>query len=444
MTAAHSYLRSVPREEREPVLTLEVQAETAATSCVHAALVALERIDVMAAAGVVEAHMPLRLRLVWRELVQQRALGYTDVDLRALHTAMLVYGADAHEHWRTVTHDYVANELYGAQVERYAATLVEARARQALSHAHASAATAQLVQDDAAFVAAEAEVTAAAQALALLRDTGPSWLDDVAAVVLDATAGEAEELVSTGLRRLDHHLGGGFGPGWLVVVMGGAKSGKTALAVGGFALAAAKAGKRVLVASLEMSRKETIQRLLSAESGVPVRGMRARDLTPHQQTMLTAGSDTIAALPIDVVTGLVTVNAICAKARSAHARGGLHMLVVDYLQLVNNGNENRVLDIEQTTRGLKLLAQELGCVVVMLSQPNNSDAKSGEVGLYSGKGSGSIAADCDALLVPLRSPDEPSKAGLHLAGCRHAEPHKWPLGELRFDGGRMQFQEVGP
>jgi len=114
---------------------------------------------------------------------------------------------------------------------------------------------------------------------------------------------------------------------------------------------------------------------------------------------------------------------------------------IDYAQLVVNGHKDRREDIEETTRGAKLLAMELGIPILLLSQPNNTDAKDGTVGFYSGKGSGSISADCDLMLIPSRSKDDPSKAGLEIAGGRHAEPRKWEHGSLHFDGARMLFAE---
>jgi replicative DNA helicase len=172
-----------------------------------------------------------------------------------------------------------------------------------------------------------------------------------------------------------------------------------------------------------------------------VRAQRRGDLSNPQIGALNNAGETVARWEVEVKTGLGTVAEICAAARVAHEQGGLDMLVVDYLQLVANGHENRVLDLEQTTRSLKLLGNQLGIVVVLLSQPNNADAKSGQVGLFSGKGSGSIAADCDALIVPVRDSADPSRAGLSLPGCRHADAHSWPVGSLVFDGARMTFRE---
>lgn len=279
------------------------------------------------------------------------------------------------------------------------------------------------------------------RALELERTKARPWVDAVLEVVEQATNPQPLDTLPLGLQCLDEHTGG-LEPGWLVVVLGPPKAGKTALALGNIARAALLQRRRVLVCSLEMSEPEVIRRWLAGESGVPVRAMKRGDLTGMQHGQLVHASDVVASWQVEVVTGLRTVDEIGAAARRYASDGGLDELVVDYIQLVDNGHDNRVEDVAKTTRGLKLLAQELKCVVVALSQPNNADAKSGEVGLFSGKSSGSIAADCDLMLVPLRDADDPTRAGIKIAGFRHGEARTWELGKMRFDGGRMQFREV--
>jgi len=165
--------------------------------------------------------------------------------------------------------------------------------------------------------------------------------------------------------------------------------------------------------------------------------MRARDLQDFQFGCVQEAADKVASYQCDVLTGLSTMAAISGACRAAVQKNKPDLVIVDYLQLVNNGNENRVLDIETTTRGAKLLAQELELPIMLLSQPNNTDAKGGSIGLYSGKGSGSIAADADAVIVPMRGEGE--AAGIDLVGCRHAETKRWDIGTMWFDGPRMRF-----
>lgn len=281
------------------------------------------------------------------------------------------------------------------------------------------------------------------EALRMGQEQEPQWSDEVYESVEATLNPQPLEVIPLGLSLLNEHFGGGAERGWLIVVMGPAKSGKSALAINTMAVAAAKAHKSVLVMSLEMSVRDNVCRFLARESGVPARAQRKGDLSESQQIALTEAGDQVAAWPMTVKTSAGTMDEIAAIARAHKERHGLDVLVVDYIQLVDNGNPNLAADIAKTTRGLKRLALTLDCLVIALSQPNNDDAKSGDVGLFSGKGSGAIAADCDAMLVPLRDSDDHARAGLNLAGFRHGDPKKWPLGALIFDGCRMVFREPG-
>ena len=428
--------------------TLQAQARREAEFVLSACAINLSRVAVALAEGVTPAMMPTHLRLYWLELERQAATGAYDLDVTALsqwlsdHDGSL-QAQTAREHTRA----FLANApgLFGdgIHIAEHAKRLVEASTRIALVTAHEAQTMAQATADEEAYATATHAVEQARARLAALSERPRSWSDEVVDTVEAALTPDPTALMKTGLDMLDEHLGGGWGWGWLIVVMAPPKTGKSALAINGFARAALRQGYHALIVSLEMSRRDNVQRFLARESGVPIKAMRKGDLTLAQQGALTNAGDTVAAWRVEVRCGLGTVDEICAAARVAHAKGELHMLVVDYLQLVNNGLDNRTIDLERTTRGLKLLANELGIVVVLLSQPNNADAKSGEVGLFSGKGTGAISADCDVLLVPLRDADTPSRAGLSMPGCRHADPHVWSLGSLTFNGARMAFLEPG-
>lgn len=424
-----------------PSLTLEAQLVRYAERVVGACVVEPKKTLDARANGVTSAMLPKRLHLLWGELCRQADEGFAELDITGLRDLFARVGEDDRT---TIRHELVRleSEGLGSRFPDYADDLRRAHLRLCLIAALKQCTAAEELGYDDDAATHRAEVEAIRAELASIGQPVKGWHEELTEIAEAASTPNNEALVPTGLAMLDEHMGGGMSPGWLVVVMGGAKSGKSALAGNGFVRAACKAGKRCLVVSLEMSRKECIQRWMAAESSVPVRAMRKGDATPAQASTLAVAIDTLAPWRVEVSTTASSVDAIASTAR-AYARDGLDLLVVDYLQLVSNGLENRVLDLERTTRGLKLLASELKCVVVLLSQPNNADAKSGEVGLFSGKGSGSIAADCDALLVPLRDPEDDQKAGLHLVGFRHGAPHKWPLGSLTFSGVRMAFEEPG-
>lgn len=425
--------------------TLEAQQRREAEYLLTACAQDLQRVLVARAEGVTDGMIPRYLRPYWRELGRQADTGAYDLDITAMAHWLRDHDGSLDEvTGREHARHHLANAplLYGDGVHcrEHAHRLVEASLRLSLIEAHQGQVASQAVQDDEAYREHTTRASEATAKLAALRARPRTWVDEVVDVIERALNPDTTALVSTGYRLLDEHFGGGWGWGWLVVVMGPAKSGKSALAINSFARAALRQGYHVLVVSLEMTRPENVQRFLAAESDVPVRAQRRGDLTNWQKGQLNNAGDVVASWHVDVLCGLSTVDEICAAARVAHAKGELHMLVVDYLQLVHNGMDSRVLDLEHTTRALKLLANSLGIVVILLSQPNNADAKSGEVGLFSGKGTGAIAADCDALLVPLRDSDS-DRAGLVLAGCRHADAKTWSLGSLTFSGARMCFEE---
>lgn len=389
----------------------------------------------------------IHLPFVWRWLVETQKGKSDTADLADLFALMAgMDQVDRGAVLREVTDsDYlVIGRAPVAEVfPQVCRDLVRYHARGRLHTATTAFATAVEMQFDDEIARTRADLAAAQEAYD--RACAPvaltTWADEVTAVV-DATEGEAEVMVPTGLHELDEHIGGGLGAGWLTVIMAPPKQGKTALAVNTIAAHTLQRGGRVALVSLEMPKSQVIQRLLARESGVPVRAMNARDLTPYQRSALATAADTVARWDLEVLTDTSSLQAIAAKLGALHREKPLTLAVVDYLQLVSAGQKDRREDIETITRGLKLLAMDLGVPLLLLSQPNNTDAKDGTVGFYSGKGSGSISADCDLMLIPRRDRDDPSKAGIEIAGGRHAEPRKWDMGSLAFDGARMLFREV--
>lgn len=433
------------RNPRMPTVVLDAQWRREVPFVIGACLIDLQRTIEARSLGLTAEHLPAGIRPLWREMCEQADAGHSDIDPVALRRVIGISEAHEAEAMRVLIRDY-QTDAAGHRVGEHVTRLRELWLRLQLAAATKAQVAAIEANDEPGAEEYGRSLETAEEIrseLAKLKTPPRTWKDIVDSAHLLATDKSRVVAYSTGLAMLDEHLGGGFRPGWMVVVMGAAKAGKTALAVNGFACAAASEGHRTLVVSLEMTEEQQVQRILARESGVPLRAQQNADLTSWQVGQLTNACDRVAEWPMDVVTGLGTVDEICDYARDYHRKNGLVMLVVDYLQLVSNGGENRVLDLERSTRALKLLSIRLGIVVILLSQPNNSAAKDGDPGLYDGKGSGSIAADCDAMIVPLRDAQDPDRAGLNLVGCRHASPHRWPLGSLVFHGARTIFEEAG-
>jgi len=128
-----------------------------------------------------------------------------------------------------------------------------------------------------------------------------------------------------------------------------------------------------LVFSLEMSKVEIVMRLLSAESRVPLHVLRSGGLSDDDWTKLARRMGEISEAPMFVDdTPNMTLMEIRAKARRLKQRNDLKLIIVDYLQLMTSPKrvESRQQEVAELSRGLKLLAKEVECPVVAVSQLN--------------------------------------------------------------------------
>lgn len=176
----------------------------------------------------------------------------------------------------------------------------------------------------------------------------------------------------TGLHDLDDLLNGGLRGGQLILIAGRPGSGKSVLTMD-VARHNALCGKGVEVFNLEMSRSEVMMRVLAAETGIPFHQIRRGKLTDDDWTKITRKTPDIAesGLHIDDWPSH-TLTSIRARARRRAQRGTLDLIVVDYLQLLTVGRriESRQQEVAEISRGLKLLAKELGVPVIACSQLN--------------------------------------------------------------------------
>ena len=133
-----------------------------------------------------------------------------------------------------------------------------------------------------------------------------------------------------------------------------------------------RANKPVLVFSLEMSQLEISQRILCSEARVDASRVRTGKLTDQDWSDLSTAIGRLSEAPIWVDDNpAVTIMEIRGKSRRLRSQvGDLGMVVVDYLQLMTGRHtaENRQVEVSEISRGLKILARELQCPVVALSQ----------------------------------------------------------------------------
>ncbi|MDR0840128.1 MAG: replicative DNA helicase [Christensenellaceae bacterium] len=176
--------------------------------------------------------------------------------------------------------------------------------------------------------------------------------------------------VSTGFADLDR-LTAGLQKSDLIIVAGRPSMGKTAFALNLAQNAALHTKTTVCIFSLEMSREQLVQRLLCSDSGVNMQNVRTGDISEAELLRFAQSMDPMSksAIYIDDTPGC-GVAEIRSKCRRLKSRVGLDLVVIDYLQLMQTTgrHENRVLEVSETTRTLKILARELDVPIVLLSQ----------------------------------------------------------------------------
>jgi replicative DNA helicase len=195
--------------------------------------------------------------------------------------------------------------------------------------------------------------------------------------------------VATGFKDLDY-LTAGLHPSDFIILAARPSMGKTALALNiaqNVAIRGSREGepkKRVAFFSLEMSREQLVQRMLCSEADVDAQRLRAGsddkdgENTDLLWNKLWTASDRLAGAEIfiDDTPGL-SIMEMRSKSRRLQAEGGLDLIVIDYLQLMQgtvgrNSSDNRQQEVSEISRGLKALARELNVPVLALSQLSRS------------------------------------------------------------------------
>ena len=227
--------------------------------------------------------------------------------------------------------------------------------------------------------------------------------------------------IPSGYLDLDR-LTSGFQPGNLVIVAARPSMGKSALGLGMAANLAVRCETPVALFTLEMSKAEVTQRLMCSEAKVESQRLRNGKLAPDDWPRLTAACDKLAKAPIYVDdTGSITMMEIRSKARRLKSREpSLGLIVVDYMQLMTSGvsAENRVQEVSQISRSLKILARDLDVPILALSQLSRAvEQRHDKRPILSDlRESGSIEQDADLVMFVYRdeyyNPEETDSAGI--------------------------------
>ena len=213
--------------------------------------------------------------------------------------------------------------------------------------------------------------------------------------------------VPTGFSDLDD-LTSGLQPADLVVIAGRPSMGKTSLAMN--IVENAVLGNRLPVAvfSMEMPGQQLAMRMLASLGRINAHKVRTGRLDPDDWPRLTSAVGLLDEAPlfIDDSPALSPLELRARARRLARAHGGLGMIVVDYLQLMQSSedSENRANEVSAITRSLKFLAKELNVPVVVLSQLNRSlESRPNKRPVMSDlRESGAIEQDADLILFIYR------------------------------------------
>ncbi len=256
--------------------------------------------------------------------------------------------------------------------------------------------------------------------------------------------------VRTGWRDLDN-MTAGLQRSDLIILAARPAMGKTTLVTNLAYNVATVAKQPVLFFSLEMSKEQLVDRMLADASGVDAWNIRTGNLSDEDFSKLSEAMGEMAEAPIylDDTPGL-TVLEMRTKARRAAHEAPLGVIIVDYLQLMQGSGRsdgNRVQEVSEISRGLKLIARELNVPVIALSQLSRSvENRSPQIPqLADLRESGSIEQDADIVMFIYREAYyNPETERENITDLIIAKHRNGPVGkvELYFHPERLRFMSL--
>jgi len=259
--------------------------------------------------------------------------------------------------------------------------------------------------------------------------------------------------IPSGITALDR-ITTGFNKSDLIILGSRPGMGKTSFVLNAAKHIATKENKSVAVFSLEMTRDQLAQRLLSDIAAISSEKLRTGVLDEKEWVRLTSASEILSTAPIyfDQTPG-ISVAAIKAKVRRMKK---IDCIIIDYLQLMQSDKkriENRVQEVTDITRNLKILAKDLNVPVIVcaqLSRSTEARGKSHKPQLSDLRESGSIEQDADIVMFLYREDYykqdaediedvDPNAAELIVAKNRHGETSSI---QMRWDGKYTRFTSI--
>ena len=241
--------------------------------------------------------------------------------------------------------------------------------------------------------------------------------------------------IPTGFRLLDTVLTG-LGRGDLIILAARPGMGKTSFALNIATRVAMQQKVPVAIFSLEMTKEQLTNRILSAEAGIDSQAFRTGALRSEDWEYLALATEKLHDAPIymDDTSG-ITITEMKAKIRRVNqdpTRPNVGLIVIDYLQLMTTGqrSENRVQEISSITRNLKIMAKEMNVPIIALSQLSRAVEKQGNNSshrpqLSDLRDSGSIEQDADCVLFLTVIPTTPARTPMVPRWMRIPQSASW-------------------
>lgn len=258
--------------------------------------------------------------------------------------------------------------------------------------------------------------------------------------------------VPTGFTDLDSMLSG-FQRSDLIILGARPSVGKTSLALDIARSVAVNHNQPVGIFSLEMSKEQVIDRIISTQANVPLWNLRTGKLKEDDAfTSIQGALDQLSKAPIYIDdTPSPNILQMRSMARRLQSESGLSLLVIDYLQLIQprTGSDNIVSQITEISRGLKGLARELNIPVIALSQLSRAgeQRENKRPRLSDLRDSGSIEQDADVVMFIYRKDKEraaPAADEVGMAEIIIAKHRNGPTGvvNLKFNQERASFMSL--
>ena len=256
--------------------------------------------------------------------------------------------------------------------------------------------------------------------------------------------------ISCGIGELDRMITG-LNKSDLIILGARPGMGKTSFALNIARNVAVNTNRTVCFFSLEMTRDQLAQRMLSSEAGIPSEKLRTGNLEPDDFTRLTQAGELLSKTSIYFdETSNITVPEMKAKLRRMKK---IDLVIIDYLGLMKSAKptENRVQEVSEITRNLKIMAKDLKVPVIacaQLSRGTETKGKSHKPALSDLRESGSIEQDADIVLFLYREAyydnekaDDEDRSDQTMSQCIVAKNRHGEIGtvDLHWDGQFTRF-----